>query len=283
MSSVALPDWESLLDPALTGEVIEPGLDDEAGDLGLVLAELEKERQEEQLERQAEEALALSLMPEEEAGPSSAGFTDMSPRKGAFPSVKEALAHCQKHAKSHGYACSTASNRVDQGLAYFKCSRGGKNRNNHEITEENRRRDRITRAAGCGWKVRVKRTLGQYEVTVLEGQHTGHGPDTPVAFSSHRYIPEAAVQEVERQVRQGTKTTEILGSIREGYPDMLATDRDIYNLRARVEREELGTRSPVEALLEALAKDGIKWAYELDETGRITHLALSHPGSIELL
>ena len=43
-------------------------MDGETDGLELTLAELERERQEEQLEREAEEALALSHMPEEEAG-----------------------------------------------------------------------------------------------------------------------------------------------------------------------------------------------------------------------
>ena len=53
------PNWQSFLDPALTEGLDEEVMDGETDGLELILAELERERQEEQLLREAEKAFHI--------------------------------------------------------------------------------------------------------------------------------------------------------------------------------------------------------------------------------
>jgi hypothetical protein len=79
-------------------------------------------------------------------------------------------------------------------------------------------------------------------------------------------------------------TRQIMTATQLQQPDSCITERDIYNLRAKVNQDFLKGRTPIQALLMELPTDG-KWMfrYELDPDNHVTVLFAMHRNSLALL
>lgn len=80
----------------------------------------------------------------------------------------------------------------------------------------------------------------------------------------------------------GIPPRQILTSLHQKTPNLPENSRTIYNLKAKIRRDDLGDRSMVMALLEELEKGGFTYDDFKDSDGRITRLFIAHPLSIKL-
>ncbi|XP_077252535.1 protein FAR1-RELATED SEQUENCE 5-like [Tasmannia lanceolata] len=79
----------------------------------------------------------------------------------------------------------------------------------------------------------------------------------------------------------GIQPHQMLTSLRRSNPQLLAISRDVYNCTAKIRKDILAGRTPIQALLDELADGGFYYSVEYDE-GRLTHLFFAHPKSIAL-
>ena len=164
------------------------------------------------------------------------------PAEGEHPSLDALLKHCQQHAGAHGYACVTASNNYRRGIAYVRCDRGGTYVNHWKLTDETRvRKNRTRRLVGCEWKARAKRTeTGTWTLTMMNSTHTGHGPSVnATTHPSLRQLPQDAIEVVREAFKAGKSAKEITEIIQKGWNPAILS-QDIYNLKAKLAREEKG-------------------------------------------
>ncbi|XP_077214390.1 protein FAR1-RELATED SEQUENCE 5-like [Tasmannia lanceolata] len=80
----------------------------------------------------------------------------------------------------------------------------------------------------------------------------------------------------------GIQPHQILTSLRQGNPQLLAISRDVYNCISKIRRDILAGRTAIQALLDELADGGFHYNAKNDEEGRLTHLFFAHPKSITL-
>lgn len=160
------------------------------------------------------------------------------PPEGEFPDLPELMKACQDHARSHGYACVTASNNYKRGIAYVRCDRGGDYVNHWKLTDETRvRKNRKKRLVGCKWKARAKRNAaGMWVLTMMEAKHNGHGAsDSATAHPSLRQLPAEAVDEARHAFRVGRSPKQVLEMLQHRY-NPAVTAQDVYNLKAKINR-----------------------------------------------
>ncbi|PWA55937.1 hypothetical protein CTI12_AA397510 [Artemisia annua] len=99
---------------------------------------------------------------------------------------------------------------------------------------------------------------------------------------SFRRLEPDDVQSVKSMTVSGIPPRQILTSLRQQTPNLPANSRTIYNLKAKIRKDDLGDRPMVRALLEELEKGGFTYDDFKDSNGRITRLFIAHPLSIKL-
>ncbi|GKD92723.1 protein FAR1-related sequence 5 [Tanacetum coccineum] len=96
-------------------------------------------------------------------------------------------------------------------------------------------------------------------------------------YPSFRRLEPDDVQSVKSMTVSGIPPRQILTSLRQQTPNLPANSRTIYNLKAKIRRDELGDRSMVMALLDELEKGGFTYDDFKDSNGHITRLFIAHP------
>lgn len=184
-----------------------------------------------------------TLTPYTNAPPQDDPYDGMPPPpEGDFPSLPDLMRSVQDHARSHGYACVTASNNYKRGIAYVRCDRGGVYVNHWNLTEESRvRKNRTRRLVDCQWKARAKRTnSGSWVLTMMNSKHNGHGASTNAnSHPSLRQLPTEAIDEVRDAFKNGLGPKDVLDLVKAKWnPDVTA--QDVYNLKAKIARIDSG-------------------------------------------
>lgn len=181
------------------------------------------------------------------------------PDEGEFPSLTELMKAVQDHARSHGYACVTASNNYKRGIAYVRCDRGGVYVNHWNLTEESRvRKNRTRRLVNCQWKARAKRTnSGSWVLTMMNSKHNGHSASTNAnSHPSLRQLPVEAIDEVRAAFKNGLGPKGVLELVKAKWnPDITA--QDVYNLKAKIARIDSGQVRKGSNTKEGLKKEAI--------------------------
>nr|GFB66906.1 protein FAR1-related sequence 5 [Tanacetum cinerariifolium] len=84
-----------------------------------------------------------------------------------------------------------------------------------------------------------------------------HEPSTDMSgHSSFRRLPPEKVQSVKDMSLCGIPKRQIISSLRQETPDLPVNSRNIYNLKAKFRKDELGNRSKITPLFDELAKGG---------------------------
>uniref|UniRef100_A0AAV1SZG5 MULE transposase domain-containing protein n=1 Tax=Peronospora matthiolae TaxID=2874970 RepID=A0AAV1SZG5_9STRA len=73
----------------------------------------------------------------------------------------------------------------------------------------------------------------------------------------------------------------ILTTLRQQDPQIYLTSKDISNVKARLLREDLNDRTPLEALLDELQEKEVMHDYAKDDEGRITHPFFATPSAVD--
>ncbi|XP_077221058.1 PKS-NRPS hybrid synthetase cheA-like [Tasmannia lanceolata] len=98
--------------------------------------------------------------------------------------------------------------------------------------------------------------------------------------SSWRLSKEEVLR-IKEMTTAGIQPHQMLTSLRRSNPQLLAISRDVYNCTAKIRKDILAGRTPIQALLDELADGGFYYSVEYDE-GRLTHLFFAHSKSITL-
>jgi hypothetical protein len=119
----------------------------------------------------------------------------------------------------------------------------------------------------------------------MENSTYNHEPSptsTHVAYRAEEVSNKT--ESIKNQLFQGLPTRYILTGLQKEDQDLCITARDIYNLRRKLYIGFLARRTPLQALLIELLKDG-EWIFkhELDDRNHITALFCMHRSSIAML
>ena len=202
------------------------------------------------------------------------------------PSLGEIFSRVNSFAKSHGFGIIKANGVVRSGRrsrCVLQCDRYGAPRPGTGAGL----RKRKSRKSGCRWKIAAESlpennfewTLRRFP-DVATYQHN-HGASTDAAAHPvHRRLTspvKAAVQSSSRRI--GIRARDIGGIIRDQFPDSVYTQKDIYNARAQISREQLGGYGSTAALIKLFDEKEIpyivKWAG--DDPNRLVGLVWTFP------
>lgn len=182
-----------------------------------------------------------------------------------------------------GYATVIRRSKANR-YVIIGCDRGGNYRSTN-IPLEERKKKSASRLIGCPfeiWGKKIKRSEGLWKLEIKNLCHN-HEPSTDM--SGHpicRRFSEEEVLRIKEMNKAGVQPRQILSSLRQSNPNLLAISRNVYNKTAQIRRESLAGRPAIHALLEDFGNAGFLHNIEYDQEGHLTHLFFAHPKSIEL-
>ncbi|KAJ5243941.1 hypothetical protein N7489_004037 [Penicillium chrysogenum] len=205
-----------------------------------------------------------------------------------FRTHEEAREAVNTFARPHGYAVTSIRSKfTKKGVKKtvpLICDRGREPETN---TDEPRpqKRQRSTLRLRCPFKMTLRLNLltGLWYLTIENPVHN-HPPSPASTHPIQRALDlDNKRDNVENRLRQGYTTKQIVTELREADPDTILVPRDIYNTRRKLSDEFLAGRTPLQALLMELPKDG-NWIfkYELDDS-HVSGLFCMHKTSIAML
>ncbi|XP_077246031.1 protein FAR1-RELATED SEQUENCE 5-like [Tasmannia lanceolata] len=166
-----------------------------------------------------------------------------------FQSREELIEQVSGFARSQGYIINIRKSEKDRKVI-LKCDRGGVYKDTRKAT-----------------------TSHDHNHKAFE-DISGHP-------SSRRFSKEDILR-IKEVTIAGIQPHQILTSLRQGNPQLLAISRDVYNCISKIRRDILAGRTAIQALLDELADGGFHYNAKNDEEGRLTHLFFAHPKSITL-
>ena len=151
-------------------------------------------------------------------------------------------------------------------------------------------RQRKSRKCGCQWMVIAEaleegRWLLRQHPMAEHGQHN-HGPSIkPSAHPSHRRTTSSIRDTIESTSRRvGIRARDVRAVVQEQHPDSVLTQRDVYNARARINREKLDGYSATASLIKLFDEKNIpyivKWSD--DNLNRLVGLVWTFPYCIQM-
>jgi len=179
-----------------------------------------------------------------------------------FPSRNDLVAFCQEWAKHHLYAMAITSSHAQRNV-YLACERAGETRLRPGQT---RPRESGSRKCGCEFKVKGTNRTGQgashtiWQLEILKPGHN-HEPSThPGGCSAHRKLNSSQVEEVKRLAKSKVKPNMILDQLRSREGGTLGDLRTVYNTKAKIRKDTLDGREPMEAFLQSIQHSD--WVHE---------------------
>ncbi|OQE59258.1 hypothetical protein PENNAL_c0329G06460 [Penicillium nalgiovense] len=194
-------------------------------------------------------------------------------------------------ARPYGYAVTIRRSKyTKKGIkksVYLCCDRGREVK--QEDTEETAKKRRTTTlACGCPFMIvlRLDSITGLWRPTIDDSKSKhNHLPSPASTHMAQRKLELTHKKdEIENALRQGRTTRQIMTEIHKADPESILTPRDIYNTRRKLSDIFLAGRTPLQALLIELPKDG-SWIfkYELDEQSHVSALFCMHKSSVAML
>lgn len=203
-----------------------------------------------------------------------------------FSSADEAFDSLQAFGLVNGFAVIRRRSRKDPktgALRYIDivCDRGR--------TAENQSRGiRVCRSRriDCPFTARLKlNTLfNRWSLAIEEATHN-HGPISISALPAHRNTELCRrYNQIAGMLNEGLPIRYIISILRRESPAMLIRPRDLYNMRYRVDIERLNGRTPIQALISSIPREG-NWyiKYQIHENRHVSAVFLSHWSSIQNL
>ncbi|CAG8486596.1 16233_t:CDS:2, partial [Acaulospora morrowiae] len=171
------------------------------------------------------------------------------PLTGCFASREALIQHVKTHAFSHGYAVYIKRSEQDK-FMYLCCDKGGTYRNSLNLTDNT-----------------CQRATTSKDIS-------GH-------LSSHRLNMEDQ-QKIRQMSAAGICPREMLSTLCQSNPNLIAISKTIYNVRDKIRHDNLQGRTPIQALLNELKEGSFEYDFQCSENGHLIHLFFAHPISIVL-
>ena len=218
--------------------------------------------------------------------------------KCTWPSAEPTISHCsvelaksfwQGYARQHGFAVverQTSSNATGKSQTHFMCNRSGSYQPATRATLPEgevlvRRRVRGTLKTGCRFKIYCSK-IGEFWHSVAKELEHNHAPLEAVAFIQHRR-PTVAEQDQIEQLSQARVAPALISlQLKHIDPDNTTTVREIYNIRQRRLRTQLGGQTALYRLLEVLDKDLWESRLQVSPTGQFQALFIASKGNLAL-
>ncbi|OGE47089.1 hypothetical protein PENARI_c066G04429 [Penicillium arizonense] len=204
-----------------------------------------------------------------------------------YDTPERGIAAVNAFAREHGYAVSIFRSIAKKGvkkIVQLCCDRGRTLRARPDNGPE-RKRQTTSIAINCPFLLRLRlQEDGRWKLTVDKQEHN-HEPSPPSTHVAQRKQElSTKVPVIKQQLQQGLSTRHILTSIRKEDEESCLTARDVYNLRRKLHIEFLAGRTPLQALLIELPRDG-EWIFkhEVDNENHVTALFCMHKSSIAML
>ncbi|KAJ9543535.1 hypothetical protein OSB04_023242 [Centaurea solstitialis] len=159
-----------------------------------------------------------------------------------FESYDELLKSVRDFYYTKGYGVSIRDSRKDKYVT-LQCDRGGSYRDRLGIGDK-RKRNTGSRLIECPFRI-----LGKKEndgAWVLKAQNLTHNHEPSMDISGHssfRRLSSDDIQSVKNMTLSGIPPRQILSSLRQRNQDLPAISRNIYNLKAKIRKENLRNRS----------------------------------------
>ncbi|XP_021820789.1 uncharacterized protein LOC110762455 [Prunus avium] len=200
-----------------------------------------------------------------------------------FRSREDLIEAARKIAFVQGYALVIRRSKYEK-YVVLGCDRGG-NYKSRRVPLEERKKKSASRLINCPFEIwgKKKRKLQGFWKLEIKSLLHNHEPSTDM--SGHPYCRRFSNEEIMRikeMSMAGIPPRQILSSLRQSNPHLLAISRNIYNKKAKILEESLAGRTVIQALLDELGGGGFSYNIEYDQEGHLTHLFFAHPMSIEL-
>ncbi|KAJ6126037.1 hypothetical protein N7471_010664 [Penicillium samsonianum] len=222
--------------------------------------------------------------------PNAPGYIQLPlpPLNQQFNTPEEGAEVVNTFARPYGYAVTIRRSKYTKNgvkkTVYLCCDRGRAVK--YEETVKKRRT--TTLALGCPFMVVLRLDLqtNLWHLTIDDSKSKhNHQPSPASTHTAQRKLDLThKSDQVENGLRQGHTTRQILTEIRETDPESVLIPQDIYNARKKLSQLFLAGRTPLQALLIELPKDG-GWIfkYELDDQSHVSALFCMHKSSIAML
>ncbi|KAI9914672.1 hypothetical protein PsorP6_006828 [Peronosclerospora sorghi] len=194
------------------------------------------------------------------------------PEEDLHATIGAAIHVIKMHAKQHGYGITQFKIAFDKHTPPsprrydFRCAKGGVKRG------EGVKRKTGTRMTEFPFEVRINRmlTVG-WHVCIVEASHN-HEMIHPSAFAQFRRPNEEEKALIRSLHDSGSAPRFIIAALVERNPECLMSLLDVYNEVARIQKELLGSLSPIEALIIELEDDTWASHYTTDDEGHVNFL-----------
>ena len=185
------------------------------------------------------------------------------------PSLDAVFARVNNFAKSNGFGVAKAHGMVRPGRwsrCVFQCDRYGTPRSERGAGL----RKRKSLKSGCMWKI-VGEALPKngFQWTLRhfpKMEHRRHNHTSSAGAAAHpvhRRLTSPAKATVRTTSRRvGIRARDVGGIVRDHFPDSVYTARDIYNARARINRENMGSYNSTAALIKLFDEKGVPYIAE---------------------
>ncbi|PIA55362.1 hypothetical protein AQUCO_00800248v1 [Aquilegia coerulea] len=199
-----------------------------------------------------------------------------------FNSREELLEYVHDFSLSQGYATTIRDSEKDKYVT-IGCDRGGTYRNRSNTSIEERKKKSGSRLINCPFRIKsVKLVDGSWIIRISNGTHNHEASKDVSGHPSFRPFSNKELLRIKKMCMSGIPPRQILTSLRQANPKLKAISRTVYNTKAKIRKEKLRGRTPIQALLEELSSGGFLHNIKVDTEGRLTHLFFAHPQSIKL-
>ncbi|XP_077249355.1 uncharacterized protein LOC143888845 [Tasmannia lanceolata] len=175
----------------------------------------------------------------------------LPPPKRLFQSREALLEHVRSFSITQGYITTIHKSSRDYNVV-LGCDRGGRYRN---------RRDAFGRHGGCPFEMEGRRMPdGSWVIKVHNGEHNHEASEGISAHPYSRHFSDEEISKVKQMTKAGIRPRQILTALKNDNPYLLATARDLYNLKAKFRKEYLLGRAEMDVKKDALLIESASWS-----------------------
>ncbi|KAL4561764.1 hypothetical protein LXL04_033938 [Taraxacum kok-saghyz] len=171
-----------------------------------------------------------------------------------FESYDELLKSVRDFYYDKGYGVSIRDSRKEKYVT-LQCDRGGSYRD-RLYSGDKRKKITGSRLIKCPFQIVGKK--GNDGAWVLKAKNMTHNHEPSTDIVGHplfRRLSPQDTESVKNMTLSGIPPRQILSSLRQGNQSLPAISRTIYNLKAKIRKENLNNRSMVSALFEEFEKE----------------------------
>nr|XP_043621863.1 protein FAR1-RELATED SEQUENCE 5-like [Erigeron canadensis] len=199
-----------------------------------------------------------------------------------FESFDELVQSVRTFYYKKGYGISIRNSTKDKHVT-LQCDRSGCSRDIQTNGDNKKKKSRTSRLTDCPFRIIGKK--GSHGPWVFKIKDLRHNHEPSTDMSKHPLfcrLPPDSVQSVKDMTLAGIPPREILSTLRQQTPNLPAVSRTIYNLKAKIRKDNLRNKSMVSSLFEELEKSGFSYDILRNSKGHITNLFIAHPLSVKL-